>query len=79
VAEKRHVVPSKAGWDVKAPGASRVSSHHQTQADAILRAKEILRLAGGGETVIHGRDGRIHDSDTVAPGPDPYPPRDTRD
>lgn len=75
---KRHVVPSRAGgWDVKAPGSARASSHHRTQSDAILRAREILRRDGG-EVVIHGRDGRIQDSDTIAPGHDPFPPRDRR-
>ena len=75
----RHVVPNPdGGWDVKAPGARRASSHHSTQSDAEQRAKEIVHNAGGGEVRIHGRDGRIRDSDTVAPGRDPFPPRDTR-
>ena len=75
----RHVVPNPdGGWDVRAPGASRASSHHDTQAEAINRARDIVHNAGGGELVIHGRDGRIRDSDTIAPGTDPNPPRDTR-
>ncbi|MDF1597080.1 MAG: DUF2188 domain-containing protein [Acidimicrobiia bacterium] len=75
----RHVVPNpEGGWDVVAPNAERASSHHGTQADAIGRAREIVGNVGGGEVVIHGRDGRIRDSDTVAPGNDPYPPRDRR-
>lgn len=75
----RHVVPSpKGGWDVKAPGASRASARCDTQAAAEQRAKEIVGNLGGGEVRIHGRDGRIRDSDTVAPGNDPNPPRDTR-
>lgn len=75
----RHVVPnSDGGWDVKAPGASRANSHHDTQADAINRARQIVDNAGGGEVKIHGRDGRIRDSDTIAPGNDPNPPRDER-
>jgi Uncharacterized protein conserved in bacteria (DUF2188) len=75
----RHVVPnSDGGWDVRAPGSERASSHHETQADAIDRGREIVHNAGGGELVIHGRDGQIRDSDTVAPGNDPNPPRDTR-
>lgn len=75
----RHVVPSpNGGWDVRAPGASRGSTHHNTQSEAIDRAREIVHNAGGGEVVIHGRDGRIRDSDTVAPGNDPNPPRDTK-
>jgi len=74
----RHVVPSGDGWDVRAPGADRASSHHDTQADAIDRARQIVRNDGGGEVVIHGQDGRIRDSDTVPPGHDPFPPRDKR-
>lgn len=75
----RHVVPNPdGGWDVKAPKADRASSHHDTQAEAIDRAKEIVGNAGGGEVRIHGTDGRIRDSDTVKPGRDPFPPRDTR-
>ena len=65
----RHVVPNpKGGWNVKKPHSKRASSHHRTQADALQRAKEIVANAGGGEVRIHGRDGRIRDSDTVAPG-----------
>lgn len=75
----RHIVPDpEGGWNVRAPGASRASSHHQTQAAAEARAKEIVGNAGGGEAVIHGRDGRIRDSDTVKPGNDPFPPRDRK-
>ena len=76
---RRHVVPNpRGGWDVKAPGAGRASSHHDTQAQAEVRAKEIVANAGGLEVRIHGRDGRIRDSDTVPPGRDPMPPRDRR-
>lgn len=73
----RHVVPSsKGGWDVKKPGADRASSHHNTQAEAMRRGREIVHNAGGGELRIHGRDGKIRESDTIAPGNDPNPPRD---
>lgn len=76
---RRHVVPNEdGGWDVRAPGAERSSAHAPTQADAIQRAREIVGNAGGGEVVIHGRDGRIRDSDTIAPGNDPNPPRDKK-
>ena len=77
--EERHIVPNpEGGWDVTKPGASRASSHHDTQSQAEARAKEIVGNAGGGEAVIHGRDGRVRDSDTVAPGNDPNPPRDRK-
>lgn len=74
---RRHVVPGKdGGWDIKAPGAQRSSGHADTQKQAQDRAREIVRNAGGGEVVTHGRDGKIRDSDTIRPGSDPYPPRD---
>ena len=79
MSKHRHVVPNpKGGWAVKQPGARRASSHHQTQREAESRAKEIVEHRGGGEVRIHGRDGRIRDSDTVPPGNDPLPPADRR-
>lgn len=79
MSKHRHVVPNASGgWDVKEPGARRASSHHSTQREAEGRAKEIVENRGGGEVRIHGRDGRIRDSDTVPPGNDPFPPRDRR-
>lgn len=78
-ANSRDVVPSdRGGWDVRRPGASRASAHTDTQAQAIDRARQMLQNEGGGEVRIHGRDGRIRDSDTVPPGNDPNPPRDRR-
>lgn len=75
----RHAVPSRhGGWDVVAPGGQRASSHHHTKRAAVDRARKIVRNEGGGEVVIHDRQGLIRDSDTVAPGRDPYPPRDRR-
>lgn len=72
----RAVVPnSGGGWDVEKPGASRASAHYGTQADAIDRARQILGNDGGGELRVHGRDGKIRDSDTIAPGNDPFPPK----
>lgn len=72
----RHVVPNpNGGWDVKKPGAGRSSAHADTQREATNRATEIVRNSGGGEVRIHGRDGQIRDSNTVAPGYDPYPPK----
>ena len=58
--------------------ASRASSVHQTQQDALDRARDILSNDGGGELTVRNRQGIIRDSDTVAPGNDPNPPRDRR-
>lgn len=74
---RRYVVPNpNGGWDVKAPGAKKASAHTDTQKQAQDRARQIVERAGGGEVTTHSRDGRIRDSDTVAPGNDPIPPRD---
>lgn len=74
----RFVVNHPEGWAVKAPGAKRASGVYGTQAAAQAAAREIVANAGGGEVVTQGRDGRFRDSDTVAPGNDPLPPRDTK-
>lgn len=66
------------GWDAKRNGASKASSHTETQREAEADAKRFAHNTGGGEVRIHGLDGRIRDSDTVAPGNDPNPPKDTR-
>jgi hypothetical protein len=72
----RAVVPNpKGGWDIEKPGASRASVHYDSQAEAIDRARQILHNDGGGELRVHGRDGQIRKSDTIAPGNDPYPPK----
>ena len=69
-----HVVPSDAGgWDVRREGADRASSHHPNQSDAIDAGKHLAQNSRG-ELRIHGRDGRIRDSDSY--GNDPFPPRD---
>ena len=76
---RRHVLPNdNGGWDVKAPGGQRASAHADTQRAAQDRARDLVRNTGGGEVVTHGRDGRVRDSDTIAPGNDPLPPRDRK-
>jgi PAS domain-containing protein len=47
-----------------------------TLADADRTAREMLRTQGGGEVTTVGRDGVIRSKDTIAPGRDPFPPRD---
>ena len=74
----RHVVRRGDQWIVLAPGATRASSLHGTQRDAEIRAKEIVGNLGGGEVRIHDKHGKIRDSDTVPPGNDPNPPKDTK-
>ena len=64
-------------WANKRNDASRASSLHRTQADAERSARQMLVNQGGGELTTKGRDGLIRSKDTIAPGNDPFPPRDT--
>lgn len=71
-----HVVPHPdGGWAAKREGADRAGSRHGTQGDAIDAARGTARREGL-EVVIHGRDGKIRDSDSY--GNDPLPPRDRK-
>jgi hypothetical protein len=73
VAKKgQHVVPSASGWSVKRAGASRATSTHTTQSEAITAATQIARNQRT-ELYIHGRDGRIRERNSY--GGDPYPPK----
>ena len=58
-------------WANARHDASRASSLHPTQQEAIDAARENLANQGGGELNIHGRDGRIREKDTIHPGNDP--------
>lgn len=64
-------------WANKRNDADRASSLHDTQKDAAEAAKEMLVNQGGGELSIKGLNGKIRSKDTIAPGNDPNPPRDT--
>lgn len=66
------------GWQVIKESAGRASSLHPTQAQAEKAAKAYAHNAGGGEVRIHKPSGPIRDSDTVAPGNDPNPPKDKK-
>lgn len=68
----QHVVPRNGGWSVIRAGASRASSNHGTQQEAIDVARERAR-AQRTELYIHGRDGRIRSRDSF--GNDPHPPK----
>lgn len=72
-----HVTPHSAGgWQVKKSGGKKASALAKTQKEAEKIAKEFCHNAGGGEVRIHRPDGSIRDSDTVASGNDPNPPKD---
>jgi Uncharacterized protein conserved in bacteria (DUF2188) len=65
----RYVQPNKkrGGWDVVKEGHKQVSAHTETKAEAINRARQIVRNQGGGELRIKNEQGRLIDSDTIKP------------
>src|SRR3954451_6655596 len=70
-----HVVPDreggwevvKGGLEVVRTGSGRSGSTHRTSEAAAREARELVRESGGGDVVVHGRDGRIRDSQVVRP------------
>ena len=64
-------------WSNKRNDAGKSSSVHDTQQNAFDSAKRMLQNQGGGELTTMGKNGKIRSKDTIAPGNDPYPPKDT--
>ena len=74
----RTVYQRKDGkWANKRNDAGKASSVHDTQQDAINSARTMLGNQCGGELTTMGKNGKIRSKDTIAPGNDPYPPKDT--
>lgn len=74
----RMVFKTSAGnWANKKNSADKASSIHRTQKEAEDVARQMLKNQGGGELITKGRDGKIRSKDTIPPGNDPYPPKDT--
>jgi hypothetical protein len=69
--------PEDHKWVNQRNDAGKASSLHDTQAAAAAAARDMLTNQGGGELTIKGLDGRIRSKDTIWPGNDPLPPRDT--
>lgn len=63
-------------WVNKNVNAERAGSLHDTQGEAETEARRMIHAAGGGELITKGLDGKIRSKDTIAPGRDPFPPRD---
>jgi hypothetical protein len=69
---------STGGWRIKREGADRAAGIYSSQAKAQKAAKDLAGNSGGGEVRVHKPSGPIRDSDTVKPGNDPNPPKDTK-
>lgn len=65
-------------WVNKRNDSERATGLHKTQRDAVKQARQNLKNQGGGELTIQREDdSRFRKKDTVPPGNDPFPPRDT--
>lgn len=72
----QHVVRRGGGdWAVRGAGNGRDTSKHPNQGAAIDAARDIAKNQRS-DVVIHGRDGRIRDTDSY--GNDPCPPKDQK-
>lgn len=71
--KNQHVVPrGEHGWAVLGAGNSRDTSHHSTQEEARLSAREIA-MNQKSEVLVHGGNGQIRQKNSY--GNDPFPPR----
>jgi hypothetical protein len=64
-------------WELVKADHRRASAMGDTQAQMIDRCRQVVLNVGGGELAIKGRDGRIRDKDTIAPGNE-SPKRDNK-
>ena len=70
-----HVVPHDGGWATKKEGGERAGGLYDTKAEALKHGRDQAKREQV-ELVIHGKDGKIQDSDSF--GKDPNPPKDQK-
>lgn len=70
--KNQHVVPHGDTWAVRGAGNSRVTSRHETQAEAAEAARTIAQRQQS-EVIIHRPNGQIRDRNSY--GNDPHPPK----
>jgi len=69
-----HIVPNpEGGWDLKKGGGIKSIKHFDRKDEAITFTRKISQNQDS-ELVIHGKDGKIQQSDSH--GNDPCPPKD---
>jgi hypothetical protein len=62
--ERMSVVAIEGGWQVRGETSSSADGVYSTQTEATEAARQALRRSGG-QTVVHGADGRIRESITL--------------
>lgn len=71
--KNEHVTKRDDGkWQVKGEGNKRASAITNTQAEAIVIARD-LAMKNKSELLIHGKDGKIREKNSY--GNDPFPPK----
>jgi hypothetical protein len=70
------IAKSNGAWSVKRTGAERASGNYPTKAAAVTNAKRLVTKDGGGELIIHGKDGRVSSRSSF--GNDPKPLGDNK-
>ncbi len=70
-----HVVPHDGSWATKKEGAQRAGGVYGTKAEALKEGRDQAKRDRV-DLVIHGKDGKIQDSDSY--GNDPHPPIDKK-
>lgn len=70
--KNQHVVRNGDKWAVRGEGNSRVTSKHDTQAEAIEAGRRIAQNQKS-ELLIHKRSGQIRERNSY--GSDPHPPK----
>ena len=63
--ETYHVIIRESGWSVKRAGASRATSVHKTQKEAVAAARRIASKHQPSELVIHRKDGTIESREVI--------------
>jgi hypothetical protein len=67
-----HVIAKSNGeWSVKRTGAERALRNFPTKKGAVTTARELVTKSGGGEIIIHEKDGRVSKRDSFSNDPNP--------
>ena len=68
-----HVIAKSNGeWSVKRNGADRATGNFPTKKGAVATARTLVTKSGGGELIIHGKDGRVSQRDSYESDPNPH-------
>lgn len=68
-----HVIAKSNGeWSVKRNGAERAARTFSTKNGAITTARKLVMKSGGGELIVHEKDGRVSERNSFTNDPKPH-------